>query len=211
MICVWLMRNKSPLSPGTTIRRSKAQNLNDRTEVKHPSRSPPSLCGHLSRCGVQRMGFPFPKVTDAEAGSNQVGSQGHTVNPLNQIYFYTSRIQTCVDTWSLEVNVGILAAVKDVFFLEKREGDFPGGTVVKNPPANAEDTGSIPGPGRSHMPRATKPMHHNHWDCFRAREPQLLKPLGLEPGLCNKRSHRNEKPTYHKEDPTQPKVNKLNK
>ena len=31
---------------------------------------------------------------------------------------------------------------------------FPGGTVVKNPPANAGDTGSIPGPGRSHMPRS---------------------------------------------------------
>ena len=30
-------------------------------------------------------------------------------------------------------------------------GDFPGGAVVKNPPANAGDTGSIPGPGRSHM------------------------------------------------------------
>ena len=30
--------------------------------------------------------------------------------------------------------------------------DFPGGAVVKNPPANAGDMGSIPGPGRSHMP-----------------------------------------------------------
>ena len=29
--------------------------------------------------------------------------------------------------------------------------DFPGGTVVKNPPANAGDMGSSPGPGRSHM------------------------------------------------------------
>ena len=29
---------------------------------------------------------------------------------------------------------------------------FPGGAVVKNPPANAGDTGSSPGPGRSHMP-----------------------------------------------------------
>ena len=28
---------------------------------------------------------------------------------------------------------------------------FPGGAVVKNPPANAGDTGSSPGPGRSHM------------------------------------------------------------
>ena len=31
---------------------------------------------------------------------------------------------------------------------------FPGGTVVKNPPANAGDTSSSPGPGRSHMPQS---------------------------------------------------------
>ena len=31
-------------------------------------------------------------------------------------------------------------------------GDFPGGPVVRNPPANAGDIGSIPGPGRFHMP-----------------------------------------------------------
>ena len=31
---------------------------------------------------------------------------------------------------------------------------FPGGAVVKNLPANAGDTGSIPGPGRSHMPQS---------------------------------------------------------
>ena len=31
-------------------------------------------------------------------------------------------------------------------------GGFPGGAVVKNLPANAGDTGSSPGPGRSHMP-----------------------------------------------------------
>ena len=30
--------------------------------------------------------------------------------------------------------------------------DFPGGVVVKNPPANAGDTSLISGPGRSHMP-----------------------------------------------------------
>ena len=32
--------------------------------------------------------------------------------------------------------------------------DFPGGTVVKNPPANAGDTGLSPGPRRSHMLRS---------------------------------------------------------
>ena len=38
--------------------------------------------------------------------------------------------------------------------LKIHEGrDFPSGTVVKNPPANAGDMGSIPGPGTSHMPR----------------------------------------------------------
>ena len=31
-------------------------------------------------------------------------------------------------------------------------GGFPGGSVVKNPPANAGDMGLSPGPGRSHMP-----------------------------------------------------------
>ena len=36
----------------------------------------------------------------------------------------------------------------------KESKDFPGGTVVKNPPANAGDTGSIPGPGRSHRLRS---------------------------------------------------------
>ena len=40
---------------------------------------------------------------------------------------------------------------------------FPGGTVVENLPANAGDTGSSPGPGRSHMPPS-------NW----ARDPQLL-------------------------------------
>ena len=32
--------------------------------------------------------------------------------------------------------------------------DFPGGAVVKNLSANAGDTGSSPGPGRSHMPQS---------------------------------------------------------
>ena len=35
----------------------------------------------------------------------------------------------------------------------KNQG-FPGGAGVRNLPANAGDTGSCPGPGRSHMPRS---------------------------------------------------------
>ena len=46
---------------------------------------------------------------------------------------------------------------------KKKFKGFPGGAVVENLPANAGDTGSSPGLGRSHMPRS-------NW----AREPQLL-------------------------------------
>ena len=54
---------------------------------------------------------------------------------------------------------------------------------------------------------ATKPVHHNYWACaleptshnYWAHVPQLLKPARLEPVLCNKRSHRSEKPAHNKE------------
>ena len=38
---------------------------------------------------------------------------------------------------------------------KKAAKDFPGGAVVKSPPANARDMDSIPGPGRSHMPQSS--------------------------------------------------------
>ena len=37
---------------------------------------------------------------------------------------------------------------------QKEVWGFPGGAVVKNPPAYAGDTGSSPGLRRSHMPRS---------------------------------------------------------
>ena len=56
-------------------------------------------------------------------------------------------------------------------------GDFPGGTVVKNPPANAGDRGSSPGQGRSHMPWSNKAHEPQLLSLHsRAREPQLLSP-----------------------------------
>ena len=36
--------------------------------------------------------------------------------------------------------------------IKKYSGDFPGGVVVENPPANSGDMGSSPGLGRFHMP-----------------------------------------------------------
>ena len=42
-------------------------------------------------------------------------------------------------------------------------GDFPGGAVNRNLPANAGDMGSIPGSGKSPTyHEATKPVNHNY-------------------------------------------------
>ena len=44
--------------------------------------------------------------------------------------------------------------IYEYFFLKMHTGGVPGGAVVENLPANAGDTGSSPGLGRSHMPRS---------------------------------------------------------
>ena len=44
-----------------------------------------------------------------------------------------------------------LAKFNILFMIKTLNRDFRGGTVVKNPPANAGDTGSSPGLGRFHM------------------------------------------------------------
>ena len=63
---------------------------------------------------------------------------------------------------------------------------FPGGAVVKNPPANAEDTGSSPGLGGSHMSRSNG-----------ARVPQLLSPRATNTEARVPRPHapQQEKPS----------------
>ena len=50
------------------------------------------------------------------------------------------------DYWLTVISISSNKSVK-----KAENGDFPSGPVVKNPPANAGDTGSSPGPGRSHM------------------------------------------------------------
>ena len=61
--------------------------------------------------------------------------------------------------------------------------------MVENLPANAGDTGSSPGLGRSHMPRS-------NW----AREPQITEPARLEPVLRNKRGRNSERPAHRDEE-----------
>ena len=60
---------------------------------------------------------------------------------------------------------------------------MPGSPMVKNLPANAGDTGSVPALGWCHMPRGTKSVHHGYGAC------------ALEPTSCNYLSSRNLKGT----------------
>ena len=81
---------------------------------------------------------------------------------------------------------------------------FPGGAVVENLPANAGDTGSSPGLGRSHMPgsnwaREPQPLSLHVWSLRSAtREAVIVRGLRttmksgpgspqLEKGLAQKR------------------------
>ena len=47
---------------------------------------------------------------------------------------------------------GLLQMYKKKIKKPTKNGGFPGGSVIRNPPANAGDTGLIRGPGRFHMP-----------------------------------------------------------
>ena len=82
---------------------------------------------------------------------------------------------------------------------------FPGGSVVKNLSANAGDMGSVPDPGRFHMPPATKPVHLNYWayalepgsHSYWAHVPQPMKPACPRAHAPQQESHHDEKPVYH--------------
>ena len=57
---------------------------------------------------------------------------------------------------------------------------FPGGSVIKNPPANAGDAGSINGSGRS-----SGEEHETHssilaWETSWTEEPGRLQSVGLQ-------------------------------
>ena len=62
----------------------------------------------------------------------------------------------------------------NIYFKNEGQG-FPGGSVVKDLPANAADMGLSPGPGRSHMPQSNKARVPQLLSLHsRAHEPQLL-------------------------------------
>ena len=81
--------------------------------------------------------------------------------------------------------------------LKTKSQAFPGGSLVKNPPANAGDTGSVPGLGRFHMPRsneASAPQLLSPGPG--AQELQLLSPLCSRACALQKEKPPNEKPEH---------------
>ena len=102
--------------------------------------------------------------------------------------------------------------------LRKHSWGFTGSSVVGNPPASAGDAGLSPGPGGFHMlrsnwDRAPQLLSLRSRDC----EPQLLRPMHLDPVLSNKERPREREahtlqqgvaPAHCSEEPTQPKINK---
>ena len=81
--------------------------------------------------------------------------------------------------------------------LKLQMGGFPGGSVVKNQPASAGDTGWMLRLGRSHVPQISRAWVPQPLSlCSRAWEPQPLSPHTIEPVLRNRRNHGNEKPKH---------------
>ena len=80
---------------------------------------------------------------------------------------------------------------------QKEIEGFPGGSLVKNLPANAGDTGLSPCPGRSHMPWSNEARAPQLLSLrSRAREPQLLRPCATTTEAHVPRAHapQQEKP-----------------
>ena len=90
------------------------------------SYSPPASAGDREK-GRRALGFLLKSMPSRLTFTECPPVTGTVLSPL----------QTCVP-----------------FYKPQHPRDFPGGAVVKNPPANAGDMGSSPGLGRSHMPRS---------------------------------------------------------
>ena len=67
-----------------------------------------------------------------------------------------------------------------VFEWQQWIGHFPGGSVVKNPPANAGDRGSIPGLARSPREGNGSPLQYSCWEIPWTENSGGLQSLGLQ-------------------------------
>ena len=78
-------------------------------------------------------------------------------------------------------NAGFESLDKICSFAIKSTEGFPGSSVVKNLPASAGDSSSVPDVGKSHMPGATGPKRQ---PVLQSRG-HIWSPGALEPVLCS--------------------------
>ena len=72
--------------------------------------------------------------------------------------------------------------------------NFPGSLVFKNTPANAGDMGSIPGPGRSHMPQSNEACAPR---VLKRAQPEAGAPQQEKPPQWEAKHHSEEQPLQH--------------
>ena len=92
-----------------------------------------------TKLNISKIKFILLPQIPPPASSFSISADGTIIYLFTQVIFITSSDKRLL---SLEDN------------LKSKSWDFSGGAVVKNPPAIAGDTGSSPGPGRSHMPQS---------------------------------------------------------
>ena len=91
-----------------------------------------------------------PTPQNTRRGSGRANMQTQEVRaPLNSVMLLENIRQATVRL--------VLCLTFSTFILKYKMWvpGLPGGSVIKNPPANAGDTGSIPDLGRSHMPQSS--------------------------------------------------------
>ena len=114
----------------TPIRATPEYNLGPQVSIIFQLGSP-GLCDSVSQIPVkENLAGPAWLGCPSGISSAKAREEGHVAYRAT-----TFRLGVVVNRYSKAGNVG-----------------FASGSVVKNLPANAGDTGSIPSPGRSHMP-----------------------------------------------------------
>ena len=82
------------------------------------------------------------------------------INDTFKIYFLEEEVKNILADDLKEVPAQLHTSLASQLIKQKHYWDFPGGAVVKNPPPNTADAGSIPGQGtRSNMHATTKSSH----------------------------------------------------
>ena len=78
----------------------------------------------------------------------EVNKQSHSMDELYFPHLLQPYFFPCIQSYFLLTPDLHMDNTEDKILLAS---DFFGGPVIENPPAKAGDTGSVPGPGRSHM------------------------------------------------------------